>query len=131
MPSSSCELLTLSPGAGLCLWSSENHRSKERSLLTWTHQARSQEQFLDQPPLVSSPGSGGTVWYLLFFLLLLQLPWKGPELLNRAEDERKPLHLKSQETMTNVMTTSRLGTLTGPHGGPRSSKDGQQGLTLH
>lgn len=77
-----------------CLWSSEHHRSKE---VIWTHQARPQEQFLAQPSLVSSSGSGWTVWYLLLFLLLLQFPWKGPDLLSHAKGERKPLHLQSQE----------------------------------
>lgn len=71
---SPCVLLPLSPGAASCLWSLEYHRSKRRSLGVWTHQARSQGQFLAQPSLVSSSGSGWTVWYLFFFLQLLQFP---------------------------------------------------------
>lgn len=38
-------------------------------------------------------GQSGT-----FSLLLLQMPWKGSDLLDHAKDERKPLHLKSQES---------------------------------
>lgn len=87
------------PRVGPCLLSSGYQRARNRSLSDLDTSSQVTGAGLPaQPSFVSSPGSGRTVWYLPFFLLLLQMPWKGPDLLNHAKDEGKPLYLENQES---------------------------------
>lgn len=100
-----------------------------RSLVTWTHQARS-------TGAVSCPAFT-CVFPSLWKDSLVPSPCSFCRCLGR--DQTCPIMQKTRgnlfisrakKALTNVTTTSRLGTLTGPHGGPWSSKDGEEGLTL-
>lgn len=99
-----------------------------RSLVTWTHQARS-------TGAVSCPAFT-CVFPSLWNDSLVPSPCSFCRCLGRdqtcsiMQKTRGNLFIsRAKKALTNVTTTSRLGTLTGPHGGPWSSKDGEEDLT--